>query len=268
MRQLFSLVVLAGLLSLSLMLLAGCDGKDEASAPSTPRPNVLDPANHDVPDPVEHEYHFLALGDSYTIGQSVLPQDRFPVQLAAALRKKDIDIANPKIIARTGWTTFDLANAIDKAKPDTNYDLVTILIGVNNQFQGKSIEEYRVELADLLKKSIAFADGDASHVIGFSIPDWGPTPYGKGDPTGDVKTQIDAFNQVMSEECAKLKIVVVDVTSISRTVADHPDLMAIDGLHPSGKQYKLWVEAALPAAVKALSEDDKAAKSKGTPKGK
>ena len=243
------ILIMAGLL-LMLGVVAGCDDKEVPPDPNRPKPNLLDPSTFEAVDKTKHKFNYLALGDSYTIGQSVMPEERFPVQLAARLRKHDIDIGNPKIIARTGWTTQDLLLALDKSKPAGTYDLVTILIGVNNQYQGKSIEEYRTELADLLKRSVLFAGGDASHVIGFSIPDYGVTPFGHGDPTGKIGPEIDAFNKVMAEECAKLNIVLIDISPISRTVPEHPELITVDGLHPSPKQYKAWVAAGFPAVMK------------------
>jgi lysophospholipase L1-like esterase len=185
---------------------------------------------------------FLALGDSYTIGQSVPPGDRWPVQLAKKLRGAGIDISDPVIIARTGWTTGDLLAAIDRADLKSNFNLVTLMIGVNNEFQGRSEEEYRRQFRELLKRSIALAGGKASHVIVLSIPDWTATPFGAQYDVKRMSAEVDRFNAICREESAKTSAQYVDVTRTSREVKDNPDFVADDGLHPSGKQYAAWIK--------------------------
>jgi lysophospholipase L1-like esterase len=180
---------------------------------------------------------YLALGDSYTIGESVAETDRWPVQLGAALEwdKK------PEIIATTGWRTDDLMNAINRASLSPPYDMVSLLIGVNNQYQGKSADAYRPEFEELLLKAIELAGGDKKKVFVVSIPDYGFTPFGK--PKQEAITRdIDAFNTVNESVGKKLGVRWINITDISREGFKDPSLVAADGLHPSGKQYKLWVE--------------------------
>jgi lysophospholipase L1-like esterase len=197
---------------------------------------------------------YLALGDSYTIGESVEPSQRWPLQLAAMLRQQKLDIAAPRIIARTGWTTDELSRAIDAEKPQGPYQLVTLLIGVNNQYRGRSVEEFREQFRALLKRSIAFAGDDPKRVIVLSIPDWGVTPFAEGKDRARIGREIDQFNTICREECAATKVTFIDITPISRGATNDPSLIAADGLHPSSKMYRLWCERALPVAETALSK--------------
>ena len=188
---------------------------------------------------------YLALGDSYTIGESVAPAERFPHQLA-----RELGIGEPLIIAKTGWTTDELNAAIDAADPEGPYRLVTLLIGVNNQYRGRSAEEYRTQFVDLLNRAIGFAGGDAKKVIVVSIPDWGVTPFAEGRDRAKIATEIDRYNAINREETAKAGARYVDITPISR--GNDPALVAGDGLHPSGKQYTEWMKLILPEAREAL----------------
>src|SRR4051794_14423572 len=160
---------------------------------------------------------FLALGDSYTIGESVPKTERWPIQLAAMLRKEKVDVNDPLIIAKTGWTTDELSAAIDAAKIDgQKYDLVTLLIGVNNQYRKRSSDEYRQQFKALLGRAIAFARDDAKHVVVLSIPDWGVTPFAEGRDRAQIGREIDLFNQIAREESEKAGALYVDVTPLSR----------------------------------------------------
>ena len=188
---------------------------------------------------------YLALGDSYTIGESVDASERFPVQLA-----KQLKLGEPQIIAKTGWTTDELDAAIDAAKPKGPYDLVTLLIGVNNQYRGRSADEYRTQFVGLLKRAIGFAGGNAKRVIVVSIPDWGVTPFAEGRDRGKIAREIDQFNAINREEAARAGAKWVDITAISRR--SDPSLVAGDGLHPSATMYAQWVQAILPSAQAAL----------------
>src|SRR3954453_11153972 len=145
---------------------------------------------------------YLALGDSYTIGESVAVADRYPVQLA-----RELKLGEPEIIAKTGWTTDELSAAIDKAMdkadPHGPYDLVTLLIGVNNQYRGRSADEYRTQFAGLLQRAIGFAGGNAQHVIVVSIPDWGVTPFAEGRDRAKIAREIDQFNAINREEAKR-----------------------------------------------------------------
>jgi lysophospholipase L1-like esterase len=186
---------------------------------------------------------YLALGDSYTIGESVAENERWPVQLADALKRngQDVDVT---IIARTGWTTDELWDGVQKVGPQGPFDLVSLLIGVNNQYRGYDINEYREGFRFLLNKSIEYAGGKVDRVFVVSIPDWGVTPFASGRDAAQIAAEIDAFNVVNREESEAAGVLYVDITPISRV--NDPALIADDGLHPSGKMYGQWVEKMLP----------------------
>ena len=188
---------------------------------------------------------YLALGDSYTIGESVAPADRFPHQLA-----RELNLGEPQIIAKTGWTTDELNDAIDAANPQGPFDLVTLLIGVNNQYRGRDPDQFRGEFAALLQRAIGFAGGDPKNVVVVSIPDWGVTPFAEGRDRAKIAAEIDRYNAVNREEAARAGALYVDITPISRS--GDPALVAGDGLHPSGKQYAEWAKLILPEARAAL----------------
>ena len=200
--------------------------------------------------------HFLALGDSYTIGEGVPPNGRWPVQLAIALRDEAIAAEEPRIIARTGWTTDELLAAVQSPDPpvDRAYDLVTLLIGVNDQYRGRGVASFRTGFARLLERAVTFA-GAPGRVVSVSIPDWGVTPFAKNDPRGApaIGREIDQFNSAARALAESTGAAFVDITGISRRAADDRELLAADALHPSATMYTLWVPAILPAATKALS---------------
>ncbi|MBW3569878.1 MAG: SGNH/GDSL hydrolase family protein [Gemmatimonadetes bacterium] len=198
------------------------------------------------------EMRFLALGDSYTIGEGVDPAERWPVQLAGLLRERGIPVGDPQIIARTGWTTDELSAAIDRADPRGPYALVTLLIGVNNQYRGRDAEEYRAQFAALLQRAIGFAGGEASRVVVLSIPDWGVTPFAAGRDRAKIAAEIDAYNAINREEAQRAGAHWVDVTAQSREAGADAAFLVADGLHPSGRAYAEWARLALPAAVQAL----------------
>lgn len=200
---------------------------------------------------------FLALGDSYTIGEGVTEGERWPVQLVARLRAEGRNMDAPLIIARTGWTTDELAVGIDTAVPVGPYDLVSLLIGVNNQYRGWSAATYRQEFADLLARAIHFAGGEARRVVVLSIPDWGVTPFAQGRDRAKIATEIDAFNAINRDEAARAGVGYVDVTAVSRQATTNPALMAHDGLHPSGQMYAAWVQLALPIVSHCLEREGK-----------
>ena len=190
--------------------------------------------------PKEHKYTYLALGDSYTIGEMVDEKDRFPVQLVNRLRGDSISINEPVIIATTGWTTDELMAAIKEKNIKDTFNIVTLLIGVNNQYRGRDAENYRTELKQLLDIALNYAGGKKEHVFVLSIPDWGVTPFAEGKDRGKIAAEIDEYNSVKKEECEKLGVKFYDITEISRT--SDPALTASDGLHPSGKMYGMWVD--------------------------
>lgn len=187
------------------------------------------------------EMTFLALGDSYTIGESVHPSLRWPVQLSDSLRSREVPLNHPRIIARTGWTTGDLLEAMDKRLEDEQFDLVSVLIGVNNQYQGKSIEEYEKDLGEIFDRAIKHSAQGAAGVIAVSIPDYGVTPFG-AEKREQIATEIDHFNAVFKAVADQYAIAFYNITPISKRASQEKDLTASDELHPSGKMYSLWVE--------------------------
>lgn len=199
----------------------------------------------------EGAMRFLALGDSYTIGEGVDSVGRWPVQLAAALRAKKLNVADPEIIARTGWTTDELAAGIAAAAPHGPYSLVTLLIGVNNQYRGRDAGQYRTEFKSLLAQALGFAGGKASRVVVLSIPDWGVTPFAKGRDREKIGSEIDLFNAIGREESLAAGAHWVDVTAASRE--PHTGWVGTkDGLHPTAAQYARWAALAVDAAASAL----------------
>ncbi|GAB3987633.1 SGNH/GDSL hydrolase family protein [Spirosoma daeguense] len=197
---------------------------------------------------------FLSLGDSYTIGESVSEADRWSVQLAGMLRKENIDVANPDIIARTGWTTAELKEAIKASGNQKTYSLVSLLIGVNNQYRGQSTDRYRTEFKDLLQTAVKFAGGKAAHVFVLSIPDWGASPFATGRDKAKVAQEIDQFNAIAKEESQKAEIAFIDITHLTRSAAGDATQFADDGLHYSGKQMRQWATKSLPAVKEILSK--------------
>lgn len=199
---------------------------------------------------------FLALGDSYTIGEGVDPSDRWPNLLASRLRAAGFDIAAPEIIATTGWTTSELDEAITAAGPSGPYELVCLLAGVNDQYRGLPVDGFRARFGSLLRRAIGFGGDEPSRVVVVSIPDWGVTPFAreKGRAEEQVRAEIDAFNDAARAEAVLAGARFVDVTPASRDAAHDPSLLAPDGLHPSGAMYRLWVELIEPAAREALGE--------------
>ena len=198
---------------------------------------------------------FLALGDSYTIGEGVAAGGRWPQRLAQRLRADGIALADPQIVATTGWTTDELSAAIDAATLAPPYDLATLSIGVNNQYRGRGVDDYRAEFRVLLDRAIGFAGARPERVVVVSIPDWGVTTFGRasGRDTAQIARELDAFNAVNREEATRRGVAWADVAAISRRAGDAKDQLADDGLHPSGDQYDAWLTAIEPGARAALS---------------
>lgn len=188
------------------------------------------------------ELTYLALGDSYTIGEAVEQELSFPYQLVSELKAQNIRLANPKIIAKTAWTTNELQAAIEAENLIQKFDVVTLLIGVNDQYRGNSPIIYRKEFKALLQAAIDYANGIKKHVFVVSIPDWGVTPFGKesGKDIQTIALDIDAFNAINKEETLALGISYTDITPASRNAATNLSLVATDGLHPSGEMYAEW----------------------------
>lgn len=198
---------------------------------------------------------YLALGDSYTIGEGVEAHERWPVQLAAALSARGVPVADPRIIATTGWTTDELSAAMDAAEPLGTQGFVSLLIGVNNQYRGRPVDGYAREFAALLERAIGLAGGRAGRVLVLSIPDWGVTPFGQasGRDTARIAAELDAYNAAAAAECARRGVAFVDITPASRSPGDQPERIAADGLHPSARAYADWTALALPVARHLLS---------------
>lgn len=182
---------------------------------------------------------YLALGDSYTIGESVTEKERWPNQLATLLKLKGYRIEAPKIIAKTGWRTDNLSQAIEEAQLKNDYNLVSLLIGVNNQYQGLSAESYKPEFEKLLQKAIELAGGRKERVFVVSIPDYGYTPFGQPKQE-QISQAIDEFNAINWAVCRQEGIRYYNITEFTRKGLSHPEYVAEDKLHPSGKMYELW----------------------------
>jgi lysophospholipase L1-like esterase len=197
---------------------------------------------------------YLALGDSYTIGEAVAAEDRWPHRLARALRAEGVDLEDPHTIATTGWTTDELDAAIDAAAPTGPFDFASLLIGVNNQYRGRGAGEYAREFDALLERSIGFAGGRAGRVLVLSIPDWGVTPYAAaaGRDLGVIARELDAYNAAARAACTARGVAFVDITPLSRARGAEPDMLAEDGLHPSATMYAEWTRLALPVALHLL----------------
>jgi lysophospholipase L1-like esterase len=189
-------------------------------------------------------FSFLALGDSYTIGEAVVVADRWPVQLVTRLRKEGIDVLDPQIIATTGWTTDELQSAINTEQPSSDNDLVSLLIGVNNQYRGYSISQYEKEFDELLSQAISFANGMTQNVFVISIPDYGVTPFAKERnlDADKIANELNAYNEMAKKIASSKGVQFFEITEWSRNAETDPSLVASDGLHPSGKMYENWVD--------------------------
>ncbi len=197
---------------------------------------------------------YLALGDSYTIGESVNEDESFPNLLVKVL-EPHFNFTETKIIAKTGYTTNELAQAIQEESITKQYNMVTLLIGVNNQYRSYSKNIYEQEFAELLKNSIYFAKGDVSKVFVLSIPDYSVTPFAKNlsKPPQKISSEIDDFNIISSKESEKYGVNYLDINLLSKKAGNDHTLLAADGLHPSGKMYAEWVALLKPMVIKALS---------------
>lgn len=183
---------------------------------------------------------YLALGDSYTIGEQVPIDQNFPFQTVGLLRHNKVDVADPVIIATTGWTTDELAASIREHNLHETFSFVTLLIGVNNQYRGRSIENYRQEYLQLLNQAIHFAGGNPSHVFVLSIPDWGTTPFAEGRDRAQIAHEIDAYNAACKKITLSHKCHYLDITPSTRQHGMDSDYLVEDMLHPSGREYAIW----------------------------
>lgn len=189
---------------------------------------------------------YLALGDSYTVGESISKKHTWPKQLVDSLKKRSIFLSEPRIIAKTGWTTDELKKAINDSSLDYPYDWVSLLIGVNNQYRGRDLDEFKLQFESLLFEAIAFSGNRKERVFVISIPDWGSMPFAKDRDPNKIAIEIDNFNQIIYEVCAFENIKFIDITPITRNSYSNPNWIAKDSLHPSKEQYSKWVEKIIP----------------------
>lgn len=202
----------------------------------------------------KHYFTYLALGDSYTIGEAVPLHESFPYQTVQLLRANGLHIHAPEIIATTGWTTLELAEHILHMKLNEDYDFVSLLIGVNNQYRGSSAEDYKNDFEFLLKKALHFADDKNDRVIVLSIPDWSVTPFAKDHDTTKIAEEINTFNQINAAVSKQYKVHYINITNGTRDSLNDTSLLAKDGLHPSGKEYAKWAEQVAAVIEKTLAE--------------
>lgn len=218
----------------------------------SPEANMLEPTEMEIQE--GDSIYFLALGDSYTIGQGVKVPERWPNQLSEKLKENGIKIRETRIIARTGWTTSALISAIggsDLSDMGEN-NLVSLLIGVNNQFRNQPFETFEIEFTSLLNRAIQLSK-DVEKVFVVSIPDYGVTPFGSAN-SEKIARELDAYNAYMKEKCERADIPFIDITEISRELGGASTALASDRLHPSGLQYEKWVEEILPVVLEMLAE--------------
>lgn len=197
-------------------------------------------------------FSYLALGDSYTIGESVKPAYRWPLQLKSAFDSSEIRLKDPRIIAKTGWRTDDMLNSAKTQLEDTTFDVVSLLIGVNNEYQGKSPVSFESEFEKCLNYSIKKSSYGKKGVFVLSIPDYGYTPFGE-KKQGSISERIDAYNDICKRICKEYDVLYINITDISRKVKEDSSLVADDGLHPSAEQYSLWVERAVLEVSEMIS---------------
>jgi lysophospholipase L1-like esterase len=199
-------------------------------------------------------YTYLALGDSYTIGEQVPMAENFPNQTVNLLKEAHIEVARPVIIATTGWTTDELAASIRELNLHETFSFVSLLIGVNNQYRGREINNYKEEFTELINQSIAFAGGRAQHVFVLSIPDWGATPFAAGKDRGEIEKEIDNYNAANKQIAEAYKCQYVEITDSTRKNAHTEGYLAADGLHPSAKEYRIWAERLADEITKTLKQ--------------
>lgn len=206
---------------------------------------------HTMETVAQKTYSYLALGDSYTIGESLPLEDNFPFQTIGLLRKKGLSVNDPEIVAKTGWTTDELRDAIAKRSLKPEYDFVSLLIGVNNQYRGRDIATYQKEFEQLLQQAIQFAGGKQYHVFVLSIPDWGVTPFAADRDRTKIEKEIDLFNAANKKISEQYKVHYIEITSGTREARQDVSLVAEDKLHPSQKEYARWAEKLSKAMLEA-----------------
>jgi lysophospholipase L1-like esterase len=197
-------------------------------------------------------YTYLALGDSYTIGEGVPIYESFPYQAVQILRGSGYAFHAPEIVARTGWTTDELQQGLENTKLLYSYNFVSLLIGVNNQYRGKSTGPYVQEFATLLQQAIGFAGGERKNVFVLSIPDWGVTPFAEGRDREQISREIDAYNEAAAGIAREQEVHFIDITPGTREALYEKTLLAADHLHPSGKEYARWAHQLAGAMIKQI----------------
>ncbi len=227
------LMILFAVIITSFTCIEGMDKKQTVSFSETPK-------------------RYLALGDSYTIGQSVSMEERFPAQIVSSLREKGVNINDPQYTATTGWTTIDLQNAIIAENLPPAYDAITLLIGVNDQYRGLDTSGYRLRFTQLLKKSVQLAKGNPAHVFVLSVPDYSVTPFAAGYDTARIRKEIDMFNAINKQISLQYNISYTDITPLTKEAKNNASLIANDGLHPSGKEYAMWAALLAPKIKQIL----------------
>lgn len=190
----------------------------------------------------KHYFTVLTLGDSYTIGESVALHESFPYQMVQALRNDGLHFHAPEIIAKTGWTSFELAEHLLHTKLNEQYDFVTLLVGVNNQYRGASVKEFGEDFNFLLRKAIHLSGEKPDHVMVLSIPDWGITPFAKEKNSDKISHEIDAFNKICESAAKELQTHYINITEDTRKAKGDESLLASDGLHYSEKAHAVWAE--------------------------
>ncbi|HEV7331152.1 MAG TPA: SGNH/GDSL hydrolase family protein [Flavisolibacter sp.] len=202
---------------------------------------------------MQRTYTYLALGDSYTIGEAVLLQESFPYQTVQMLRKQGFKMSAPEIIAKTGWTTAELQGGMVDYSFAPKYDFVSLLIGVNNQYRGQSIVAYKQQFESLLNRSIELAGGKTTHCFVLSIPDYSVTPFAKEKDGPKISKEIDAYNNLSKALCIQYKVPYIEITADFRKAKEKEDYIASDGLHPSAKAYTKWAKK-LAGAIGKLAK--------------
>lgn len=213
-----------------------------------------DPLNEALNSPLPASAKFLALGDSYTKAEGITPNGRWTTQLSQLLSQENIEVGEPLVIAESGWTTADLLKRLRSVSIPNDYGMVTLQIGVNNQFQGRSLDEFKNEFKTLLSISTTLAQKNPKNVLVLTIPDWGATPFAAGRNRAQITAQVKAFNDVIKAEAAAKGVAVADVNDLSLLVLQSPDMLAPDQLHYSSKMYLQWAQRALPSAKAIVNE--------------
>lgn len=215
-------------------------------------PVVIDTTNHNPDTTSGKTFTYLALGDSYTIGQGVQPSERFPIQTINLLKTESLKISDPVFIATTGWTTTNLMNAINLQNPAKTFDIVTLLIGVNDQYQRMDTGGYRIRFTQLLNTAITLASSNKKRVFVLNIPDYSVTPFVSASDKARVSMEIDRFNGINKQVTIQYNISYTDITPSTRQATTDATLIAGDGLHPSGKEYAKWAQMLAPIIKKEL----------------